>query len=95
MTRHLVSANVLVMEFKQTEIGMRLKEAREKAGITPNALSLKMYPSPGRAWAGWVESGRIAEPSIEALRRAAEVLGISDEWLICGIGQMHREAHVA
>lgn len=89
LTSAVVWTTTLVMVDKvPTEVGQRLRAAREHAGISANALSVSMDPCPGRAWAGWVESGEISDPSVDALRRAAKVLGVREEWLILGIGEM-------
>lgn len=69
-------------------IGSRLRIAREARGLSASALSMSMDPSPGRAWASFVENGRIASPSVETIRNAATTLHVSFEWLATGNGEM-------
>lgn len=84
----LAEASTLVMSDTPSEIGVRLKAARERAGLSQSALSLGMVPSPGRAWCGLVESGNIQHPNVATLQAAADVCAVSFEWLATGKGEM-------
>lgn len=91
MTMTLAGASTLVMADTPSEIGVRLRAAREFAGLSQSALSTGMSPSPGRAWCGLVESGNIQQPNVVTLQAAAEFTGVAFEWLATGKGEMTPE----
>lgn len=88
MTMALAPASTIAMSDTPSEIGVRVKAAREYAGLSQSALSMGMSPSPGRAWCGLVESGNIQQPAVVTLQAAAELTGVAFEWLATGKGEM-------
>jgi transcriptional regulator with XRE-family HTH domain len=79
---------------KVNDVGRRLRIAREARGKSASALSLEMDPSPGRAWASFIENGRIGSPSVDNLKSAAVVLNVSFDWLATGNGEMEPKTEV-
>ena len=65
------------------DVGARIKEARERAGLTPGELGaqLGVFDDTVLAW----EAGRLATRS-NVLVRVAGVLGVSLSWLVMGHG---------
>jgi hypothetical protein len=80
------------MRTEPNDIGKRLKQARESVDLSAGALSLKMSPSPGRSWWSAVEAGRITSPELATLKAAAVAAGVSDEWLLLGVGPMRKRS---
>lgn len=68
-----------------TPLGRRLREVREGAGISANALSLAAGVA--RDAVRKVEEGDIENPGTEFLSRVGDVLGASLDWLVHGRGK--------
>lgn len=66
---------------ERMSIGARLKEAREKAGLSQEAIAVKMGISRA-AVAQWEADTTVPEASKFA--RLAEILGVSTDWLLTG-----------
>lgn len=60
----------------------RLREARERAGLSARALDEKAGITPGHTTL--IESGRRESPAVETIRKLAEALGVSIDWLVTG-----------
>lgn len=68
-----------------SELGRRLRETREAAGIPASALGVAAGAS--RDFVRQVEEGLIARPSLALVAGVAEVLGVSLDWLVSGRGE--------
>jgi len=60
----------------------RMREARERTGLSARALDKKADITPGHTTA--IESGGRANPAAETLRKLAAALGVSIDWLMTG-----------
>lgn len=69
-------------EQQRGELGLRLKTQREIAGLTQDEMADRIGISLS-SYSKW-ETGRVGEPRINHLRVAAEILGVSTEYLIHG-----------
>jgi tetratricopeptide (TPR) repeat protein len=77
------------------EVGRRLKEARERAGLSQRQLA---YEGCSPAYISRVEAGT-RTPSLHVLAELAARLGVSDSWLATGkenrVGTFLRDAEIA
>lgn len=64
------------------QLGARLSQARQEAGLSVRALSAKCGVSSSTV--GYIEQGR-QYPTVETLERIARALGVSACWLAYGI----------
>ena len=62
----------------------RLTRAREAAGLNRSALALRAGLNPSHV--RLIEEGEREDPSGTTLAKLAEVLGVSLDWLVRGIG---------
>lgn len=60
----------------------RLREARERAGLSARALDERAEITPGHTTL--IESGRRENPAVETIRKLAAALGVSLDWLVTG-----------
>ena|SRR5579871_460471 len=59
--------------------GTRLAEALKGAGMTSNALSLRLGMSSTGVW-NWMHDN--TQPRPETLARVADILGVTSDWLL-------------
>ena len=70
---------------RSQQIPFRLKRARERAGLTQSALSVKAGLARGTVFA--IESGaRLGNVGVATVERLALALAIRPEWLAVGVG---------
>lgn len=69
-----------------SELGRRLRELREGAGISARALGA-LAGLRASCHVGMVERGDVLEPSISILIPLARALGCSLDWLLAGQGE--------
>ena len=69
------------MNNKCCEFGRRLKEARQRKGLTREKFALNLGVDPSCAY--WWEVGR-NYPHIERLVEISATLGVSIDWLLLG-----------
>lgn len=60
----------------------RLREARERAGLSARALDEKAEITAGHT--ALIESGRRESPAVETIRKLAAALDVSIDWLVTG-----------
>jgi transcriptional regulator with XRE-family HTH domain len=65
----------------KSQIGERIKEVREKRGLTRSDLAYKAEVTPAAVW-NWEENGSRPRPGV--LKLVARVLGVSEEELVTG-----------
>lgn len=65
------------------QLGARLSQARQEAGLSVRGLAAKCGVSSSTI--GYIEQGR-QYPTVETLERIARALGVSACWLAYGIG---------
>ena len=82
LTKVLANAKTLVMG--NDTFGFRLREARERAGLSARALSLKAGLAPGHV--GTIEGNPDTGPTLSTAAALAEALGVRLEWLASGSG---------
>jgi transcriptional regulator with XRE-family HTH domain len=70
----------VVTTTRVNEVGVRLREARMRAGLSQRDLS---EPGVSYAYISRIESG-VRTPSVKVLRRLAPKLGVSVSWLETG-----------
>lgn len=63
-------------------LAVRLREARERVGLSARALDEKAAITPGHTTL--IESGRRESPAVETIRKLAAALGVSIDWLVTG-----------
>lgn len=68
----------------KSPLGRRLKKARDTAGLSSRALSELAGASVNMV--SLIERGTTKEPRSKVLTALAEVLGLSLDWLVRGIG---------
>ena len=73
------------MTKEPSALALRLKEAREKAGVPQRALSNAAGVTPSVVW--HIESGSIQDVSANLCASFAELLDVPLLWLICGQGE--------
>lgn len=67
----------------------RLLWARKTAGLTTRELAAEAQVSLGYPSA--LECGQVKKPSVEAVKRLADALGVSFEWVYWGAGRTPSE----
>jgi transcriptional regulator with XRE-family HTH domain len=68
----------------ESELGARLRVARHLGGVSARELSALIGVASGHV--ALIESGERPDPRSTTVARAAEVLGVSTDYLICGTG---------
>ena len=65
-----------------SNLAERLREARERVGMSARELDGKADITPGHTTA--IEKGLRRAPSVETVRVLADALGVSLDWLVTG-----------
>jgi transcriptional regulator with XRE-family HTH domain len=63
-----------------TELGKRVIEARQKRGL--NQIQLAELLGSAQGWLSELESGKHASMEVDTVRRLAETLGVSTDYLL-------------
>jgi transcriptional regulator with XRE-family HTH domain len=70
---------------KPSDVGTRVAELRELAGLSARELSILAGLSPSMV--GHIEAGRVQQPGADTVSQLAEVMGASLSYLIKGEGK--------
>lgn len=65
-------------------LSKRLREARQKQGLSASGLDTKAGLTRGHTWQ--IETGRKPKIEVETAIKLADALGVSLEWLVRGEG---------
>lgn len=74
-------------------MAVRLRDARERAGLSARALDERAGITPGHT--SLIETGRRESPSVDTVRKISEALGVSLDWLIAGRSVSDSGEHIA